>query len=144
LITEIVKTSDYVQNEGRNVASIGSDSKTSKHGERNKKKVGLKSPPKGNEKIKYSTWQKLSPEQQAVIRKYRDDHGLPGGNKRNVSAASTASMSAGLSDSDVSRTVEAIEARNSSFTTTSTISSVSSNAGQVFGGRAEATQCRVT
>jgi hypothetical protein len=145
LMTEVIKSSDYAQNDGRNVSASGtgdhkdSSSKKSPH----KKKGGLKTPPKGHEFIDDKTWKKLSREQQQVIRKYRDDNGLPGGTK-SVGAVSTTSSS--MSDADIQRIISAIEASNASSSTT--VSSVSGTTGdgpgQAFGGRAEATNRRVT
>jgi hypothetical protein len=153
LMTAVVKSSDFSNND-RTVSSANTSSHTSKSGGNSKgnskkgphtKKQGnVKSPPKGDEKIPYTTWSKLTREQQAVIRKYRDDHGLPGGNNRAVAATTAASTTTGISDTDVARIVAAIEARNGSSTISSTISSVNGNAGQAFGGRNEATQRRVT
>jgi hypothetical protein len=144
LMTEVIKSSDYAQNDGRNVSASGtgdhkdSSSKKSPH----KKKGGLKTPPKGHEFIDDKTWKKLTHEQQQVIRKYRDDNGLPGGTK-SVGAVSTTSS---MSDADIQRIVSAIEARHaSSSTTVSSVSGTNGDSpGQAFGGRAEATNRRVT
>jgi hypothetical protein len=146
LMTEVMKTSDYVQHDNRNVASTGTNnySRNSNDGSNkkpHKKKGSLKSPPKGDEHISKGTWKQLSREQQAVIRKYRDDHGLPGGNKK---IGSVTTSTSGISDADVERIVAAMEAKTASSTTTSTISSVSGNASQAFGGKSEATNRRVT
>ena len=142
LMTEVIKSSDYSTNDGRSVASAGTGSPPKEKRSPYKKKqaaYGSKSPPKGDEHIDKSTWKTLSREQQNVIRKYRDDHGLPGGTKT-IGQVSTSAT--GMSDNDIERIVAAIEQRSSSSSTT--ISSVSGSAGQAFGGKSEATNRRVT
>ena len=149
LMTEVVKSTDHLQNDNRNVASA--DTSPSKwKGKGNgkqpyKKTAGLKSPPTGDQHINPNTWKKLSREQQAVIRKYRDDHGLPGGTKViGQVATSTALVTANLSDADILRIVAAVEQRTATSSTPSTISSVSGSASHAFGGKSEATNRRVT
>ena len=147
LMTEVVKTTDFTQNDGRSVAATGTG--TGKDTGKDKKKAWKKKQATksstsstshgGDQFIDKGQWSKLSREQQAVIRKYRDDHGLPGGNRTQVGQVST---SVGLSDADVSRIVAAISSQVNS--TPSTISSVSGSAGTAFGGKSEATQRKVT
>ena len=147
LMTEVVKTTDFTQNDGRSVAATGTGA--SKDTGKDKKKPWKKKQAAkaststtshgGDQFIDKSQWAKLSREQQAVIRKYRDDHGLPGGTRTQVGQVST---SVGLSDADVTRIVAAISSQVSS--TPSTISSVSGSAGTAFGGKSEATHRKVT
>lgn len=145
LMTEVIKSSDYAQNDGgRNVAAMGTGAtpkKKKKSPYKKKAAYGSKAPPKGDEHIDDKTWKKLTREQQQVIRKYRDDNGLPGGTRAIGQVSTSSAATSTMSDNDIERIVAAIEARNSSSTTT--ISSVSGSAGQAFGGRAEATQRRV-
>lgn len=134
LMTKVVKSSDYALNDGRKVAGLGTGINSDPNNKKNalKKKQGVKSPPLGDKKIEDKTWKKLSREQQAVIRKYCDEHGLPGGHKSiGQVTTSTPTASGAMSDSDVQRIVAALEARAS---TSSTVSSISSP-GQAFGSR---------
>lgn len=145
LMTEVVKSSDYVQNDGRNVAAVGYNAKQGASNSSNKKtpykkKSNSKFPPSGAEHIDVKTWKKLTREQQAVIRKYRDDHGLPGGNK---TIGQVTTLSSGISDADVQRIVAALESKTTP-SNSATVSSVGGNAGQAFGGKAEATQRRAS
>lgn len=146
LMTEIVKSTDYQQNDNRGVSSTYS-SGNKKSNEKGTKTKGvfkkntssIKHPPKGDKHIDKATWFKLSKEQQFTIRKYRDDHGLPGGSIKKVSSVTTKSET--ISDKDVDRIVAAIELRKTNDA--STISS-NSSAGQAFGGKSEATKRRGT
>jgi hypothetical protein len=144
LMTAVVKSTDFQHNDNRGVSSTNSSGNSNGKGTKTKgafkKSTGsVKHPPKGDKHIDKATWFKLSKEQQLTIRKYRDDHGLPGGNSKQVSSVTTASTSS-ISDQDVDRIVAAMESRVSN--SASTVSSVSNSAGQAFGGKSEATQRR--
>jgi hypothetical protein len=137
LMTEVIKSSDYMQNNSRSVAAASTGDKKSPH----KKKSGGKSAPKGDEWITKPAWNKLSREQQSAIRKYRDENGLPGGTKTIKAVSSSQATTSGMSDEDIGRIVAAIEARSS--TSATVISSVSGSAGQAFGGKSEAASRRL-
>lgn len=137
LMTEVIKSQDHITSDGRNVASAESESNQKGKKGPFKKQLGRKHAPKGDQKIDHKTWNSLSREQQAAIRKYRDENGLPGGTKT-IRAVSTSSM---MTDDDITRIVAAIEAKQSSSGTTS-VSSVSGSAGQAFGGKSEGTANR--
>ena len=142
LLTAVAKSPDYIANDQRKVMAVGQGNhkwnKYQKDGSGGKKPPYKKKQhsgavPKGDEKIDNDTWRGLSREQQRVIRKYRDDNNLPGGNKHKVS-----SVSSTLAPADIDRIVAAIDARSPN--NVSTVSSVTGSAGQAFGGRSEAAQ----
>ena len=142
LLTAVTKSPDYIANDQRKVVAVGQGShkwnKYQKDGSGGKKPPYKKKQhsgavPKGDEKIDNDTWRGLSREQQRVIRKYRDDNHLPGGNKHKISSVSTT-----LAPADIDRIVAAIDARSPN--NVSTVSSVTGSAGQAFGGRSEAAQ----
>lgn len=80
-------------------------------------------------------WFKLTKEQQATIRKYRTDNGLPGG-ARKVEQVKTAPTTV-MTDADCQKIAAMVS--SSMKTTTSIISS----AGTAFGGKSEAVNKKV-
>ena len=145
LMSTLARSSDYMQNEGRNVAatSIAANRNRNKFPKFGGRKGVIykvkgsssfgKKIPTGDHYIDRATWRGLTKEQRDSIQRYREKIGPKGGTKSVISEITTLSNPISLSDRDIHRIAEAIGNGKGS---SSTIGSAS--AGKAFGGKSEA------